>query len=369
MLLRRFNSLVALLTICGLLSTTAASSSSSAETGRWKVDGSNCYWDANDDGPDQCDPNNPSGRYKDDGNGGCYWEPSDFGADQCTPQTGRYKDDGIGGCYWAEGDSGPDQCQPGVVSSGSSGAYSSGSGNLGAGDCYTATYNSYQCWDVSTVEPSEEYEHSGPSAESSPPKVQHCEWVAVVEVVCPSPDPWFPQDDSVPPHDPGVDQNGGGGTDSNALGKDHSPKDGYADCEWTAVASSHPRGQLKQHKEGQLFGTDRGPNKPPHQGLDYSSLIGDQVNSVTVGRVTVSDYDPLNNGNYIRIYNEATHVEATYIHLSSRDIQVGAYVVPGTPIGKVGDTGATDNAHLHLQFKNKSTGLNFDPLSKMGAGC
>jgi hypothetical protein len=28
-------------------------------TGRWKWSGTACYWDANDTGPDQCDPNNP----------------------------------------------------------------------------------------------------------------------------------------------------------------------------------------------------------------------------------------------------------------------------------------------------------------------
>lgn len=55
---------------------------------------------------------NPTGRYKDDGNGGCYWDPNDSGPNQCQPYTGRWKDDGNGGCYWDEYDSGPDQCQP-----------------------------------------------------------------------------------------------------------------------------------------------------------------------------------------------------------------------------------------------------------------
>lgn len=57
------------------------------ETGRWKDGGpGNCYWDENDEGPDQCDPNAPpSGRWK-IGNGSpvCYWETNDSGPDQCT---------------------------------------------------------------------------------------------------------------------------------------------------------------------------------------------------------------------------------------------------------------------------------------------
>jgi hypothetical protein len=51
-----------------------------AEAARWKLDGNGeCYWDANDDGPNQC------GRLKLNGNGECYWEWNDAGADQCSP--------------------------------------------------------------------------------------------------------------------------------------------------------------------------------------------------------------------------------------------------------------------------------------------
>lgn len=54
--------------------------------GRWKWDGSQCYWDESDSGPDQCDPNNPpppTGRYKIEA--GCVWDPNDSGPDQCDP--------------------------------------------------------------------------------------------------------------------------------------------------------------------------------------------------------------------------------------------------------------------------------------------
>jgi hypothetical protein len=54
--------------------------------GRWKA-GATCYWDPNDSGPNQCDPNappKPSGRYKISGMS-CYWEKTDSGPDQCDP--------------------------------------------------------------------------------------------------------------------------------------------------------------------------------------------------------------------------------------------------------------------------------------------
>jgi len=58
-----------------------------AEAARWKWGDSGCYWDANDDGPDQCDPNDvqpPSGRFKTDGMS-CWWDPLDNGPNQCDP--------------------------------------------------------------------------------------------------------------------------------------------------------------------------------------------------------------------------------------------------------------------------------------------
>lgn len=55
----------------------------SDSTGRWKLGGpGECYWDPNDEGPDQCVP---LGRWKSDGQGGCYWDANDGGPDQCQP--------------------------------------------------------------------------------------------------------------------------------------------------------------------------------------------------------------------------------------------------------------------------------------------
>lgn len=74
------------LTLLGVLCITLMAE---AQTGRWKIDGTGaCYFDANDDGPDQCAPSSgtTSGRWKDDGNGGCVFDPADSGPNQCSPQ-------------------------------------------------------------------------------------------------------------------------------------------------------------------------------------------------------------------------------------------------------------------------------------------
>jgi hypothetical protein len=77
--------------------------------GRYKKNGDNCEWDANDTGPNQCTPA-VKGRFKKDGDA-CRWDANDAGPDQCRPAGGRWKKDGDA-CKWESGDNGPDQCNP-----------------------------------------------------------------------------------------------------------------------------------------------------------------------------------------------------------------------------------------------------------------
>jgi hypothetical protein len=53
-----------------------------------------------------------SGRWKLGGDGGCYFDATDEGPDQCAPATGRWKLGGDGTCYFDATDGGPDQCAP-----------------------------------------------------------------------------------------------------------------------------------------------------------------------------------------------------------------------------------------------------------------
>ena len=77
--------------------------------GRYKRQGDECQWDANDTGPNQCTPQT-EGRFKQDGDK-CYWAANDRGPNQCTPKTGRFKKEGDK-CVWNAEDSGPNQCNP-----------------------------------------------------------------------------------------------------------------------------------------------------------------------------------------------------------------------------------------------------------------
>ena len=72
--------------LMGLLVLTAGVTAATAEaSGRWKLGGDGgCYFDANDDGPDQCTPGS-LGRWKLGGDGSCYFDATDGGPDQCAP--------------------------------------------------------------------------------------------------------------------------------------------------------------------------------------------------------------------------------------------------------------------------------------------
>ena len=74
---RRFLFALLVATVAMVAITTLAQ----AKEGRWKLDDGVCYFDASDEGPDQCSV----GRWKVDGSGACYFDSSDAGPDQCAP--------------------------------------------------------------------------------------------------------------------------------------------------------------------------------------------------------------------------------------------------------------------------------------------
>lgn len=73
--------------LCAMLALvlTTIGFSTDSEAARWKLgDDGSCYFDANDDGPDQCEPV-PTGRWKFGEDGTCIYDASDSGPDQCQP--------------------------------------------------------------------------------------------------------------------------------------------------------------------------------------------------------------------------------------------------------------------------------------------
>lgn len=94
-----------------------------------------------------------------------------------------------------------------------------------------------------------------------------------------------------------------------------------------------------------------------HPGLDVAAPTGAQVTAAAAGKVTHAG--PAGTyGNLVTIQH-ANGLETRYAHLSSVDVQKGAEVLPGTPIGKVGSTGRSTGPHLH--FEVREDGKTVDP--------
>lgn len=86
-----------------------------------------------------------------------------------------------------------------------------------------------------------------------------------------------------------------------------------------------------------------------HPGLDVAAKTGTPVVAAAAG--TVTHAGPAGTyGNLVTIKHE-NGLETRYAHLSSVDVQKGATVSPGTPIGKVGSTGRSTGAHLHFEVR------------------
>jgi hypothetical protein len=90
---------------------TASSGVVSQEKGRYKREGNDCVWAANDGGPNQCTPVT-RGRFKKGGDDSCTWDSNDAGPDQCRPPKGRWKKGNGDDCTWDPKDDGPNQCNP-----------------------------------------------------------------------------------------------------------------------------------------------------------------------------------------------------------------------------------------------------------------
>ena len=65
----------------------ATGASAVQEKGRYKIEGDNCVWNADDAGPNQCTPMTP-GRFKKEGDK-CVWNAEDSGPNQCNPRQPR----------------------------------------------------------------------------------------------------------------------------------------------------------------------------------------------------------------------------------------------------------------------------------------
>lgn len=96
-----------------------------------------------------------------------------------------------------------------------------------------------------------------------------------------------------------------------------------------------------------------------HNGIDYAADMGATVRAAADGTIAHVGVNPGGYGNYIVIKHErkdkpGQYYTTLYAHLSKMYFSsgsVGSKVTKDTPIGEVGNTGASTGAHLHFEMR------------------
>jgi hypothetical protein len=120
---------------------------------------------------------------------------------------------------------------------------------------------------------------------------------------------------------------------------------------------------LDQFDISSAFGEQR--DGYTHKGVDFNkpgnSDLGMSILSVMDGTVIKSEYSNAR-GNYITVKGSDGTL-TTYEHMQSKSpLSLGSIVKAGQEIGKIGSTGDSTGAHLHLEMQD-AKGNYFDPVA------
>lgn len=99
-----------------------------------------------------------------------------------------------------------------------------------------------------------------------------------------------------------------------------------------------------------------------HTGIDFGSawpipITRRKVRAVLGGKVVISGYNSTM-GNWVGVYNVDHDLLVTYWHLDTRSVRVGDWVQPYHVLGRVGNSGNSTAAHLHVQV-NRGPAFNY----------
>lgn len=89
-----------------------------------------------------------------------------------------------------------------------------------------------------------------------------------------------------------------------------------------------------------------------HEGIDFPTPVGSRITAVDDGNVAeVANQGEVGYGKYIKVVH--SWGETVYAHLEEQWVTVGQRVGQGEVIGRTGDTGNADGAHLHFGLRVK----------------
>lgn len=101
-----------------------------------------------------------------------------------------------------------------------------------------------------------------------------------------------------------------------------------------------------------------------HSGIDIAYGRGTSVSATFDALVVTVSSDDIK-GKYVTISNSQTGYSATFAHLDSQIVSVGASVKRGQVIGTMGATGAAGGVHLHYRLERNSKVIN--PFRYLGS--
>ena len=124
--------------------------------------------------------------------------------------------------------------------------------------------------------------------------------------------------------------------------------------------------------EGSKFGADRDGGKRRHQGQDVTAAEGTPMVAARGGVVRYTGNQPTGAGVYVVIHGAGESRDYVYMHLVEGSLLVknGQTVRTGQLIGQVGNTGASQGAHLHVEIWQgvwQGGGTPIDPLPLLRA--
>ncbi|GHH95347.1 M23 family metallopeptidase [Streptomyces capillispiralis] len=98
-----------------------------------------------------------------------------------------------------------------------------------------------------------------------------------------------------------------------------------------------------------------------HTGLDFAAPTGTLIKAVHTGTITSAGWDGSYGYKTVLTLDDGT--EIWYAHQSSISVSVGQKVSTGDVIGRVGSTGNSTGAHLHLEVHPGGSTSGVDPLA------
>lgn len=101
-----------------------------------------------------------------------------------------------------------------------------------------------------------------------------------------------------------------------------------------------------------------------HMGLDLAAKAGTDIKAVRGGKVIANAFHD-KSGNYVNVLQDDGLV-ARYLHMEKKSpLEIGSIIQAGDSVGKVGNTGNSRGAHLHLEIRDPNQ-KGTDPAGRIG---